>query len=636
MAADFQVGTFRALALWGGRAARQLIKMEYPRMLVDNRVYDMALESDGVELVKAMGFNWVFLMCSWGFPSETEEADWDAFRRAVRLYHAANIKVCGGVQVASYVREGTYWHKTWHAVDPWGKRIPVATGRFLTCWRDPDWHTEVQHRIGIAVNAEADGVFFSAPWAGHRPGILHEGWLGDAGCHCERCQEAYRSDMGGHSLPRAPIPGRSKEDPYWRWYGGNVQRQLAEWAKAAQEIRPDITIAFESGDSTGPLPVTSPGNATEDSALTHGVHLVSGRWLSTPSGRSVPQNASSLGIATAIQKSHHVTSYIGPQRPASATRQRFLVAAGEASAVGMPLTLVGADYEHSRGWSTLLSGAFSEQRRALGQANSFLQRHSAWLNQREHCSPLAIYYPQGVQGKRQREADWAFGAACMTLIQHGLPLRIVGEEAWSHVSTVIVPPGDAPGLDSRLQTFVGQGGRVIALRQPRPGTGSRPVWRRAAAPRARLYELWGMRRVAYRGMVLLRRAYYTRPPVHLVLGRLIQRRDARPSAACLLPPTHVQTELVRAVGQGAWPQVEGQGPLLLTMYREGDGSEQWHLVNYSDQPQRVTLHTPRFVSGWVFAPTNEQAAKVFGSALIVTVDDYKVIRIAAEKQMPGG
>ena len=49
----------------------------------------------------------------------------------------------------------------------------------------------------------------------------------------------------------------------------------------------------------------------------------------------------------------------------------------------------------------------------------------------------------------------------------GAALRVVGDEAWDGVKTLIVPPGQVPGLDARLTEFSQNGGQVIALQQMR-------------------------------------------------------------------------------------------------------------------------------------------------------------------------
>jgi hypothetical protein len=73
-----------------------------------------------------------------------------------------------------------------------------------------------------------------------------------------------------------------------------------------------------------------------------------------------------------------------------------------------------------------------------------------------------------------------------------------------------------------------------------------------------------------------------------------------------------------------------RGPLLFTIWREPGGMRQWHLVNYLDEPQRVTVHGASFESGWVYAPA-AAAVRVFGTDLIVTVNEYKVIRLVPEQ-----
>jgi hypothetical protein len=95
----------------------------------------------------------------------------------------------------------------------------------------------------------------------------------------------------------------------------------------------------------------------------------------------------------------------------------------------------------------------------------------------------------------------------------------------------------------------------------------------------------------------------------------------------------MQAELLNAIGPDFRPRAEVKGPLLFTIWHEPGGMEQWHLVNYLDEPQRVTVHGASFEGGWVYAPEAAEAVRVFGTDLIVTVNDYKVIRLVPEQAL---
>jgi hypothetical protein len=54
-------------------------------------------------------------------------------------------------------------------------------------------------------------------------------------------------------------------------------------------------------------------------------------------------------------------------------------------------------------------------------------------------------------------------------------------------------------------------------------------------------------------------------------------------------------------------------------------------VNVRDEIQRVTLQAPGFVSGWVYSLHAEDAVKVFGTGVIVKLEDYKVLRLVPDQ-----
>jgi hypothetical protein len=232
-----------------------------------------------------------------------------------------------------------------------------------------------------------------------------------------------------------------------------------------------------------------------------------------------------------------------------------------------------------------------------------------------------------------RVPQWAasapfFWGACQAVIEQGLPFRVVGDDGWENVSTLVVPPGVIEGLDQRLAAFTG---RVVALQRMRPGTSGRPLWTNYRARRASWLHWPLVRRVSYRAEVALRRWYYTHASVRAIAQR-VRQADVGRGDSMALPPPEMCKELADTLRSDAIPYAEGEGALLFTIWREPGGTEQWHLVNYQDEPQRVTVYAPRFVSGWVYAPEEEASVKIFGNSLIVTLDRYKVLRLARAEE----
>ncbi|NDJ77866.1 MAG: hypothetical protein GYB65_16575 [Chloroflexi bacterium] len=618
------IGHYRALTLWGQRGTRQILKLRYPKTLLDNRTLDMAYTRAGVARVQVMGFNWVFLMGSWGFPPEDEAVDWVAFRKAVSLYQNAGIQVCGGVQVLAYVPQGSYAEKEWAAHDPWGKPIPYATGHLLACWQDSAWQAEVQRRITLLIEGGVQGVFFAAPWLGDIPFTLAQDVPG-AYCHCERCQAAFAAANARKHIPSTLNPRNSQVRAYLQWRAEQAVEQLGIWADHARTLKPDIMIAAEGNVTLAGHSMT--GNESPLQRLSAGQNVTLLRSeMPQPHPEGLRHNAVYLALARLRTSEIPLASHVGPRREnahqdTDESLHRFVTAMGEACALNVLPAINGSDFVANQSRTLLLHDAFEKQRAAIGRTNAWLEQHAPWLNLRTNASPLAVYAPRNIDDDPL--AALVVRAACQTLILHGLPLRIVDDGDWDGVQTVIVPPGEVNA--GRLADFAASDGRVIALQQARPGCVS-PLWTRYKLPqRRRLPVDWPLvGRLVDRMRAAMWRLAHT-PGLLQPLLRRVQGRFAVQSE--ITPPVAVQRELVSAIGLDIRPRAEGEGALLFTIWREPGGNQQWHLVNYLDEPQRVTLHTPSFASGWVFSPTDNESVKVFGNAIMVTVWNYKVLRV---------
>lgn len=596
---------FRPVVVPGGRGARMTVRLQFPRTLVDDRTYDLAHTAQGVERVRAMGCNWALLVASWGFPPEIEDVDRRVFQRAVQLYQAAGIRVCGGVQVATCVAQGSYQERGWYALDPWGHRIPYDRDRFWTCWHDPEWSAEVERAIRDVIEAGADGVWFAGPWGLHTV------------CPDARCQPA---DGGKTGEPGDSPPGDTRPE---MGQGEMIAQRVGAWAAYAREQRPDLLIAaqLDSSDSALDGEVWSQVQVAAPDLI-----LLDGELPRLGSGWQMAQPVTVVGQKAPAARGIGAPTPRGENSDAPA--RRWLVGMAEACALGSVPVISAAGLRHAHTWTLLLAEVFEGQRQAIGHLNTWLEKQGGWLAGRQAFGPLAVLWPGRDSTRETALARESFEAACRTLIEHGLPLRVVGPEGdWAGVQTLIAPPGGGAGLDDRLRAWAAQGGRLIALQQARPGGDAAPVW--AEFPTARrTRRRWSpFRRARYRLHLTTRRLYYTHDAARFLLRRLGWRPHSRAGTRQAIPSVDLQRELVEAVGCDFGPRAEADGPVLLTMWRGPHGGEQWHLVNYADAPQRVTLHAPQFVSGWVIAPEEREAVKVFGNELMVTVDVYKVLRL---------
>ena len=618
----------RGIMLLGGRGARLSLRRMFPGSLVDVPGLDLAHSGEGAARAAALGATHAFLAFSWGLPPELDEVDRTGFGRVVGLYHEAGLRVIAGVMASSYTPQASYAARDWFARDPSGRQLPAHVGRLYACWNDPDWLEMVRMHIRQALDAGADGVWLMAPWAGGVPFVAHGGLLGAAGCHCPRCQSAYAESTGGATIPRVLALQSRDVQHYLEWRVDLTARRIGEWAAAAREHAPGALFALEGPPSPGGLAALRYGHDPAALAEHADLYLVRDPLVK---GRDAGRSAARLATARVrLGDRARPAALLGAARSAAASEPSAgVVAAAHSAAVALDTSPVldGTPYTSAGGLSLLLASEFDDLRAAIGEVNAWLAAQHAWLDERAGAGPLAVYCPPALTWWKNGAVEPLVEAACAAVMRLGLPLRVVGDEEWDGVTTLIVPPGQIPGLDARLTGFSQNGGRVIALQQMRTGSVGRPLWTNYEPIRPGWRHLPLVRRASTRHMLLGARWR---------AGGAFQRRVARwlrwPGAPDAEPfdeplPRALVDELAAAVPDDVWPRLRAAEPVLLTMWREPVGEVQWHLVNTALVPQRVTIVTGGFVSGWVVAPEQAEAKQVFGSDIAVSLDDYKVLRM---------
>ncbi|HEX3053138.1 MAG TPA: hypothetical protein VHP83_20940, partial [Aggregatilineaceae bacterium] len=405
------IGQHRAISLWGGRGTRQLLRLRHANRLLDNPTFDMAHTEEGVERVRSAGFNWVYLLLSWNFPPEAEDLEQEIFRRAIRLYQAAGIQVCGALPVSACMDQGSYHDQDWYAQTGRGRRIQVQKGRSFTCWNADQWLEEVRTRIRWLVEAGVDGLLLLEAW----------NWQTIV-CRDARCQSAFAA-----ATDRAKLP-RFVDKSYRQWQSDLIMRRVADWFTFARDLNPKLLTMVDH-------PQTS---LVVDQVLIDGLLPHDGLT-----------NAPALSAALACEK--HLVSHVGPlgdDDDLTTSAKPLLLALTEASALGVAPLLKGNGYS-VHGHPTLwLHPAYDQHHQWVSAFNQWLVRNADWLAFCGNVSPLAIYYPHG-------DALPIFASACQILIRHGFPLRVVGQGDWDGVTTLIFPPDSTPEARRRLENYNG-------------------------------------------------------------------------------------------------------------------------------------------------------------------------------------
>jgi hypothetical protein len=565
-------------------------------------------------MVEEAGFNWVYLTYNWGFPPEVEREDWDAFRRAVSVYHAAGARVFGYVQTSNYVVDGSFRERDWMALDRRGRPFYYYTGRYMTCWRHPGWQKHLRRVVRGVVAAGADGVFFDNPWHGAQP--LHFGgaWMGPAGCYCTRCQAAFRRATGEeipvHITPATDQLGRA----YLLWRAAHVAEVLADLAGIAREVSPRVVISANDFDAVMRPSTLAYGIDLSSLAEVQDVMMIEDfglpRWEEGGQPLLV-NNALTLRTARALVGDTPVTTnpydrgigFDGVYAP-----RRFRQGMAEAAACGAPMVVKGTEFVERGVFTLLTAERFEAQRAAIGAYHRWLSDHVDLYGAGVSAARVGLLHPgTALWVDWDRWAGLYFGVA-QTLLVAGVPWRVVlSDGELTEDLDVLLCFDRRPVL---------RGTRVVSV----PDL---PGW---APPGPSFLARSGAARSLVAGVVgALYRSYFRYRWARRWGDRLGLAHFFLQSPYFRLPRPEAQRGVLEALGEPPPPRIKAGKPILGEVWQRSD-RRQLHLVNYASAPQKVTVDFVEPVTGTVLSPDGP-TAPVNGPRLELTLDVYAVVLI---------
>jgi hypothetical protein len=629
---DFLTTNFRAIMLWGGPGTTRMLRIKFPGKGVDDKTHEYAHSIEAAERVAEMGFNWAFLAYNWGFPPEIEEQDWISFESTLHHFHDVGVKVIGYIQTSNCVMQGSYEHKDWYAEDADGRKIPFYGKRYFTSLAHAGWLGEVRDRVRKLVDTGADGVYFDNPWQGGIGIDIAEMPLGFIGSYDIHSQNAYGAAFNGAPLPRVLDVSDPKTQQYLRWRVQLAVSAMRDWAQTARDLKPDIVVLANNFDAIVRNSYVEMGMDLEGLADVQDVVMVENFSLPRiQDDDSVIANAITISAAQArVDKPVATLPYIaGIGFDRMWQPRQFSRMIAEGLAMNSPVVIRGTTFLHRGDYTLLLHKRYEKQHDAIRRMYKWLEKQDTWLNQRKPCAALAVYHPfEAMHWQWNRTAPFFF-AACQIIIQHGLPLRIVGDDDdWTGVTTLIVPPGEVPGLDSRLARFTESGGRLIDLGTGRRASNESAIWYNWTPIPHRVPHWKWLRRRMNDGAGLSWRLYHRSRLARMIAERFDLTTRTTQSPMFFPVPEPQEQELLAALGTSICPRVESDYPMLLTGWQEPDETQQWHLVNYADDPQKVILDMGELVKASVYAVGDAtEPNNIVGSALMLTVDIAKIVRI---------
>jgi hypothetical protein len=616
----FDIGVHRPVYLWAGPGTVRMNRLKFMGAPVDEAVHADAHTPVAVRrMSEEAAFSWAYLMYDWGFPPEVEQEDWLEFRRAAEVYHRAGMQVFGYVQFSNCAYDGSFRDKDWYALDPKGRPFFYYTGRYMTCWTHPEWLDHLRGIVRGIVEAGADGVFFDNPWHGIQPLNLGGVWMGPAGCHCARCQAAFRR-VAEIEIPAQIAPESDEASRrYLRWRAEQVTGTMAMLADYARSLDPEVVISANDFDAV-----------MRPSYLIYGIDLASlagvqdvvmiedyglPRWGDGADGRApvLVNNALTLRTARALIGDTPLSTdpydqgigFDGVYSP-----RRFRQGIAEAAACGATMVVKGTEYVEDGEFTLLTAERFGPQRKAIGNLHRWLAGQAGLYQERENAARVGLLHPGDALWQAWGQLAPLYFGAGQTLLAAAIPWRVVAGKPHLADLDLLLCFGAIPD-----EGAVPPGLRVVPV-QELPGWAPRPL--------SFLARHRGLRSAVSRLVGWLFQSYFRWRWWRQLVDRLGLQHFFWQTPFFRLPPVPAREALLEALGERPYPRVMAGAPVLAEVWRKGKGW-QLHLVNYGAGPQPVTVEFGQPVRGTILSPDGPAGVVLEGQSVEIGLDVYAVL-----------
>jgi hypothetical protein len=611
---SFVIGKYRPIYLWAGPGTIRMNKVKFMDYPVDEEVHRAAHTAPIARLVDGqLHTNWVHLMYDWGFPPEIEVEDWEDFRTAADVYHAAGCQVFAYIQVSNCVYSGSFIEKDWYAQDPRGRRIYYYAGRYMTDWTHPEWKQHLVDRVTGALDCGADGIFFDNLWYGQHPNSLMGAWLGGAGCYCDRCRALYRSEAG-QEIPEKILPERDDVAAYLRWRGQQVTNMVADLAEMIQRIKPGAPIS--ANDYVVSLQNSFLIYGVDVEALARIQDVIMVENFALP--RLDMDKARLANNALTIRNTRElvgdqthlsVLSYdVGIGFDSVYPPRRHQQGIAEAAACGASMTVKGTEYNDGTRMTLLTDSAYAPQHQAIGNYQRWVEEHSDLFMDRTNAAPIGLLHPG--------EDLWRHWTA-LAPVYHGAGQVLT----WSGIPWRVVRAGDPLDGLSAVLTF-GVEAQVLGQQVPHIHVPALPGWAWRKTSLVARGGFWHtLIEVAADFLI---RAYHGSKTTRLVMDKLNMAKLVTGTPLFTLPEQSVREALLAALPDQILPRVEAEKPVLIDIWEQA-GERQVHLVNYADHPQTVRVHLGSSAGARVISPDRTGETTLKGDVANLDLDIYAVL-----------
>jgi hypothetical protein len=613
----FEIGKYRPIYLWGGPGTIRMNRVKFMNYPVDEAAHMAVHEEPAAKVVvEEMDCNWVHLMYDWGFPPEIEEEDWEDFRKGAETYHRLGSPVFAYIQSSNCVYDGSFVAKDWYAKDARGRKVYYYSGRYMVDWTHPEWLQHLKNLAKGALERGADGIFFDNLWYGEEPNGLMGAWLGGAGCHCERCQAIYH-EATGKTIPEKILPGRDDVADYLRWRAGQVTATLQELADFIHDIKPDAPISANDFDMTMRNSPLIYGLDVEALAKIQDLIMVEDfalpRWDREPKPRLANNALTIHNTQALIGKDVHLSmlSYdVGIGFDPVYPPRRHQQGIAEAAAGGASTTVKGTEYNDGEKMTMLTDPAYHAQHAAIGKYNRWLEEQADLYKKRENIAPIGLLHPEETLWRHWFELAPIYLGAGQALTVAGIPWRVVrrGESLDGLAALLTFTPADK-GLETDET--------VPQIHIPELAGWN---WRKPTAV-ARGGLAHSLVQSVGLGLV---RAYHSSKFARHLMDRLNMASLVIQTNMFTLPEGPVMETLLKSLPADLTPTVSAADPVLIETWQKGRKT-QVHLMNYANQPQKVTVHFTKSVKVQGISPDNDEIIELEGKDISLYLDIYSIL-----------
>jgi hypothetical protein len=613
-------GNHRPVYLWAGPGTIRMNRLKFMNAPVDTEVHQQAHQPAGADsIVAEAGCNWIYLMYDWGFPPEVEKEDWLSFRQAVKAYRDAGANTFAYIQTSNCAYSGSFQQKNWYALDATGRKIFYYTGRFMTCWRHPDWIEHLKEMIAGALECGADGIFFDNPWYGAQPFAMAGSYFGSAGCHCANCRSAYKAETG-EEIPAVIDTHDIKAVRYIRWRAQQVTTVLTHLSDYAKQINPNVVISANDFDAVMRNSYLIYGIDLQALAKIQDVVMIEDyglpKWHPAPQPR-LANNALTIRTARALTGSTPISvdpydhgigfDLVYPAR-------RYQQAIAEAHACCASNVIKATEFVDERGSFTLLTAErYRPIRKEIGRYHDWLRDHAVLYQGVQNLASIALLHPGDALWQNWQAVAPRFFGAGQALLKAGIPWRVVntGDPLDGSVKSVLAFDRDqvigyARCLDDS-----------VIIQDLSDWTPTKPS-RLEQAPRLRSLAAWLVDKLypAYFSNRLVRKALDGLGIVRLFTGTPLFN----------LPTDQESRALRSLLPENLYPVVQSKDPVLIEVWLRTDLTE-IHLVNYAGAPQHVTVDFGRRAAARCISPDSTGDQLLHGSRFEIDLDIYAVLSI---------